>query len=84
MPPLAGICHRKSAPAMAEGGASAGIARGSAVMERGIERVTGNPLESVTRMVMVLLARVEGLPPRTPVDALMESPRGRSPVADHL
>jgi hypothetical protein len=65
-------------------GASEAMASGSAVIEIGIERMTGNPLESVTRIVIVLLAKFEGMPPNTPVVAFIERPRGRSPVADHL
>ena len=69
---------------MVEGGASKAMARGSAVIETGIERMIGNPLESVTRIVIVLLVKFEGMPPNTPVVAFIERPRGRSPVADHL
>ena len=69
---------------MVAGGASEEMARGSAVIDTGIERMTGKPLESVTRMVTVLLAKFEGVPPNTPVAVFIEIPRGRSPVADHL
>jgi hypothetical protein len=69
---------------MVTGGASEEMARGSAVIAMGIERMTGNPLESVTRIVIVLLAKFEGMPPNTPVVAFIERPRGRSPVAEQL
>ena len=69
---------------MVEGRASEAIARGSAVIETGIERMTGNPLESVTRILIVLLVKFEAKPPNTPVVEFIERPRGRSPLADHL
>ena len=65
-------------------GASDEMARGSAVIDMGIERSTGKPVESVRRIVMVSLERFEGLPLSTPVVAFIESPRGTSPLAVHL
>jgi hypothetical protein len=69
---------------MNDEGASGEMVRGSAVIDMGIERMTGKPAESVTRIVIVLLARFDGTPLKTPVVAFIESPRGTSPVADHL
>ena len=37
------------------------------MIETGIERMTGNPLESVTRILIVLLVKFEAMPPNTPV-----------------